>query len=318
MSEETSKKYEDKLKNNKHHEGLAGKVFWGLLLILIGVLLLINNFGFIDIDWLNLFKLWPLFIIFAGLSALSFKNIIWNIVSVIFAIATVGLIGLIAIRGFDLVDTKNSDSNKIDTAIVKIESNEIKSAFIRIDSGVSDMRINTANQSNIVDATLDSDFATLSHKSEKDGTIQRVGLFMETGDNWLESLDNSWDVKVTRSMPISLDLNTGASKVDIDFSQAIVDSINIDMGASELVLTLSDNQIMAKVNINSGVSSIKIRVPKDSGVRLDIDDGLTSKKLLDLSKTEDGIYQSVDYQESGNKIEITAKIGVSSFAFERY
>lgn len=317
MSEETKSTAQEKTKVDTSHEGLAGKVFWGLLLILAGGLLLLGNFGLVNVDWSNVWKLWPLFIVFAGLSVLSFKHIIWRIISVIFALLTIAFIAWVAIGGFDKINFSNNNSKEY-TANVEVESEDIKSAVISINSGASNMNIYSANQDSVVEATLDSDFANLSNESEKVGTVQKIDLSMESSGIWFGSFKNDWDVKVTRDLPISFDLDTGASDVNIDFSEALVDLIDIDMGVSDLDLILGNRQKLTEVEISSGVSSIKVKIPESSGVKLNIDEGLTTKKLADLSKVDEGIYQSADYEKAQNKVEIIAKVGVSSFTIEKY
>jgi len=43
-------------------------IFWGLLFIVFGLLVLINNFTNIFMDWGTIWKLWPLVIVLLGLS----------------------------------------------------------------------------------------------------------------------------------------------------------------------------------------------------------------------------------------------------------
>jgi len=44
------------------------KLFWGLLFVIIGLVFLLNNFGFLPWSaWATLLKFWPLLIVFSGL-----------------------------------------------------------------------------------------------------------------------------------------------------------------------------------------------------------------------------------------------------------
>ncbi|MCW9097382.1 MAG: DUF5668 domain-containing protein, partial [Ignavibacteriaceae bacterium] len=43
-------------------------IFWGLLFIVFGLLVLINNFTTIFMDWGAIWKLWPLVIVLLGIS----------------------------------------------------------------------------------------------------------------------------------------------------------------------------------------------------------------------------------------------------------
>ena len=89
-------------------------------------------------------------------------------------------------------------------------------------------------------------------------------------------------------------------------------------GASSMTLTLGDKEALQKVLLDSGASSMTVRVPRDSGVKLIYDGGLSSKNIADLDEVSEGVYQSPDYDDAKNAIEIKADVGLSSFTLERY
>ena len=301
---------------HKHHEyNWASKVFWGLLLILIGGLALAGNFGLVTIEWSSLWRLWPLFIVAAGLSILSFKNIIWKIISVILSVAAVAVIAWILLGGFKQIGV-GTPQNYSET--IQVASSEVKSAEISLDAGASEIKISTADQLVAATASLTSNFATLEQNSNTSGSIQKINFSMKSGDIWFGSFKNQWDIKLNRNLPISFNVNAGACDADIDLSLAKLNAVDIDMGASSLVLKLGEIQSITNVNIASGASSITIRVPNNSGVKLYIDDGLNSKELADLKLSGNKTYESNNYNSASKKIDITAKIGVSSFTIERY
>ena len=49
-------------------------VFWAFVLIAIGILFILNNFGIFDFGWRALWSLWPLILIFWGISILPIKD----------------------------------------------------------------------------------------------------------------------------------------------------------------------------------------------------------------------------------------------------
>jgi len=76
-----------------------GRIFWGLLLVLVGGMLIADNFGLVNVNWSDLWRLWPLCVIAAGLSVLSVRGTIWKIFMILFALATLGAIGYVAMSG---------------------------------------------------------------------------------------------------------------------------------------------------------------------------------------------------------------------------
>ncbi len=321
MSEENIQTESQKDESKKHpryeknDNNIAIKVFWGLLLILIGGIALAGNFNLVKVQWGVLWRLWPLFIVVAGLSILAFKHVIWQIISIILSVATVAAIAWILLGGasqFGVGAMQKSNET------VQVTSVDVKSLLVAVDAGASQIKISTSDQKEAVIAELNSNYSKLKQSSAIEGAVQKVNLSMIPSNGWLVDMKNEWDVKMSRALPINLTLNAGACDADIDMSEAELSTVDIDSGASSLLLSLGDNQDLANVKIDSGASSITIRIPKDSGVMLGFDDGLNSKELADLKHVDNKTYKSDNYDIATKKVNIIAKIGVSSFKIERY
>ena len=117
---------EDKQKENNnyscnyYHDSFNGKLFWGLFFIVAGVLFLLQNFNLVTIKFDSLWKLWPLIIVLAGFSILSFKNIVWKIISAILIILAFLFVSYVAIYGTKLPCSKFiTSSNCINIKITK-------------------------------------------------------------------------------------------------------------------------------------------------------------------------------------------------------
>jgi len=297
-----------------HDHWIVGKIFWGLLLMLIGGLVLAGNFGFINVNWTNLWKLWPLFIIAAGLSVLSLRHIIWRIFLIILAILTLGIVVWTLVSDFSYPNsTQNHESS------VQITSSNVKRAEINIKAGAGSINITSANQSEVAKANLGSSFTDLTEQSSVIGDRQIIDFSMDTKSNWWTShIKNVLDVSVIRDLPLTLNVEAGATQTNIDMSQAQLSAMNLKIGASSLIIRLGDKQDVTTVNIESGISSITIQIPTVSGVRLKIDGGLSSNHLANLIEVGEKTFESPDYNMSTKKINIVSKIGLSTFTVERY
>ncbi len=81
-----------------------------------------------------------------------------------------------------------------------------------------------------------------------------------------------WDVR----------LETGVSSLDADLSEVEVKSLVLETGVSSSTIRLGDapdGPEEGRVNVESGVASVKILVPKDSQVRVESDSGLTTHQI---------------------------------------
>lgn len=316
MKDQSEKPVETVAEKNqeKHNNWIVGKIFWGLLLMLIGGLVLAGNFGFININWTNLWKLWPLFIIAAGLSVLSLRHVIWRIFLIISAILTLGIVAWTLVSDFSYPNlTQNYESS------VKIASSNIKRAEINVKAGAGSINITSASQIEVAKANLESSFIDLSEQSSAIGDRQVIDFSMDTKSNWWTShIKNVLGISLTRDLPVTLNVEAGATQTNIDMSQAELTTMNLKIGASSLVIRLGDKQNVVAVDIESGVSSITIQVPTTSGIQLKIDGGLSSNHLDNLIEVGEKTFESPDYNISTKKVNIVSKIGLSSFTIERY
>jgi len=95
------------MENNKFNSTVSksgnwgiGRIFWGLLLVMVGGMLIAENFGYINVNWVDLWRLWPLLVIAAGLSILSVKSIVWKIFTVVLAVVTLSAIAFVALSTY--------------------------------------------------------------------------------------------------------------------------------------------------------------------------------------------------------------------------
>lgn len=292
----------------------VGRIFWGLLLVLVGGLLLADNFGLVAISWNGLWKLWPLLIVMAGLSILSVRNWVWRILSVLLVVVTLVAIAYVAVGG--AADANNSS---VQETTVRQVAGEIDEANISIKAGASVLRVGTSDQDAIADVRFESNGARLNEKSSRSGTTQVIEFSMDDVDRWwFANMRNNWDIDLTRNIPLRLDIDAGASDTIVDMSLARLRSARIDAGASSIDVKIGSMEDVVDVEIDSGASSVVVRIPQNSGVQLELDGGLTSKNLADLNDLGNDTYESPSYAQAAKKVVIKANVGVASFTIERY
>lgn len=293
----------------------VGRWFWGLLLVIVGGLILANNLGWLSVNWDNLWRLWPLVIVVAGLSVLSVRNKMWRIITFLLMILSLVAVVFIAVADFpgsQTVNTYSTTSQKL--------SSDITQADITLKAGAGTININSADQDPIVKAKLNSDSSTLNETSTRSDTTQNIVLSMDSIRHMMffGGTNNTLDVSLTRNIPLILHMDIGAARTIADLSDVKLQGISVKSGATELNLTLGNKSNRTSVDIQSGVSSTIVRIPKDSGVNLTLHGSLSSNHLSDLVSTGGETFQSPGYESASNKIDIVASIGVASFTIERY
>ncbi len=109
----------------------------------------------------------------------------------------------------------------------------------------------------------------------------------------------------------SLSLSSGAASTNIDLSNSNIADLDLSTGAASINLDLTGsrkNDLMA--DIKGGVGSLKVRVPKDTGVQFRAS-GLGSISAPGFTRTN-GNYRNDSWDNSGHKIEINIAGGVGS------
>lgn len=294
----------------------TGSLLWGGLLMLVGLLFLLSNLGVISLAWSDIWRLWPIIIIVAGLSILRLQG---NSAAIVYSLAAVLIIGL---TWLTLTGNLTSDQSAVvsDEFTVNKSGGKVESAAIGIETGASDLNISSHQDDQLVRGTIESRLSDLKYDSKIENNTQVVRLSQQR--NWgLFSGGplNRFDISLSEQLPTDLTIDAGASSIDADLSAVLLKSVLIDSGASSIKLRIGAKLDRTDVRIDTGVSSVTIYVPEASGVKLNIDSGLSSRQLPDgFDETSEDTYQSPGYDQASHKITIDVDMGVSSFKLLTY
>jgi hypothetical protein len=96
-----------------------------------------------------------------------------------------------------------------------------------------------------------------------------------------------------------------------------VRNLDVETGASDIEVILSEELDFSKISLKSGVSSIKIVAPESLGVKLILNSGLSSKDIDDFEKVGENVYESRNFYDSSKTVEIKMDLGVSSLEIKR-
>lgn len=290
-------------------------LFWGLLLVVLGGMFLLNNFGVLQVTWTELWRLWPLLVIAAGFSLLATRHWLWKLVSALFVILALVAVVVVGTGQYapDVSETRQHEQS------VTLDD-EAKLAEVELDAGASTLDITSADTDDVVHAVVTGRAFSLEKNERTVGTTQYVRVSSERDHGWwmMGSGKNDWKVTLGERVPMKLRIDAGASHTVADLSGLNLTSLRLDAGASSTELKLGNKATSVKVDIDSGASSLNIKVPQGSGVSLKFEGGLSSKDVADLKETAEGEYRSDDYDTASNKIDIVVDAGLSSLKIERY
>lgn len=312
----TSAKKVDATPEPQRYKGWdMSRIFWGLLLVLVGVLVLLGNLGVVTVRYENLWQLWPLLIVGWGVSLLNIKGTWWGVVS---ALLMVGMLGLLTWAAIGSEPFRQAEITNQTQRVAKVGDN-IERLDVSVEAGAGDIAIGPHESDNPVEAILRSGATSLDVDSQADGNVQKVDVSMEGARMWWTgSFRNELDVSVSKKLPLDLRVKSGATNLDADLSKVLLENFDIDLGASSGVVTIGSLRDIVDVKVRAGASSLTLRLPKDSGVSVQLDKGLSTKDLDGLQDKGNDRYETEGYSTATKKISIRGNIGATTFRLERY
>lgn len=303
---------EEKTKRERRRSsGGIGSFLLGIVIVVVGFGLLAENFGFVStIDLGSLFQFWPIFIIIAGLSLLSRGMWIGKFVSVILAFALVAAIALF----FIIPEPAGAPTETPFSFPIAEQAKRLK---MNIDTGASSTVIRSSSVPGVA-GLLRSNVTRLEAKERVLEGEQMVDLTTQGKVRGFRGrFVNELTVELPHGIPVDLDIDSGASKLDLDLANIMAENIAIDTGASQAKLTLGSASQNAEVRISAGASSITVNVPRGSGVKLVVDAGLSGKLFSGFMQVDDQAYQTEQYAVASSTIEVRIDAGVSNIVVNR-
>jgi hypothetical protein len=314
------------------------RLIWGILLLFIGGVLLLENFGVIDFYWRTVWHFWPIFLIIAGVNILFNRNNsqTGNIISI--AVLVISL-SFLFVKGQEKpanswfgkhfnkdIDINIDDDDDKDTAFNRlnlfepyIAADSAKKTVLNISGGGISFKLD-GETSELINADIKKRHGNFSLKKLVTDSATILTLNMDDRRNKWKFSDsgNDVDFKLNKAANWDILMKLGAGEADLDFTGYKVRTFRFDGGAAALDIKMGDLLPIADVIVKSGVADVKIKVPTNAGCRIKTKTGLSAKDFEGFEKLSDGVYETSNYKTSTKKIFINLDGGLSNFEVERY
>lgn len=284
----------------------AGNLFMGLVFIMIGIGWILLKLGYADHRaFIGIFVTWPLALVVIGISVIFRNRFLSSLLWILFILGTVG---------YGYVVDNNDSYFEVSYSDYQIEQN-YSSGKISIDTGAGNIVIDSTDEKLITAEYPDfinEKFDVEKGKVEFKYVDKTRGLF-----NFIERTDEKFNYKLNNDLNWDIDINCGAISGDLDLRDLYINNLEIDCGASDLILYLSQKSDLSTIDIDNGASDIIVYVPSNVGVILNYDGAIKDMEFGDVSwvrKNDD--YYSPDYEKKTKKTIILVDSGIGNIEFK--
>lgn len=255
-------------------------VFWGAILILVGALLLLDNLNILPFSVWGL--LWPLMLIAAG---------VWVLLGV------------------------SRGGREMQAQQVSIPLEGEPAARVKLSHGAGELRVSGgATPGYLLSGTFNGG---VEYRSTREADRQIVKLksprlFVAPWDLFGRNA-RLWSVELNGDIPLSLEIESGASSSRIDLSGVRLTDLELEVGASSADVSLPVGAGHTRVKIEAGAASVTLRLPQQAEARIRYEGGLSSLNVDRARFAQSGnSYQTAGFDAATDRLDIDIESGVGS------
>lgn len=199
-----------------------------------------------------------------------------------------------------------------------VELGEAGPVRVEINFGAGNLEV-TGGAEELLEADFTYNVDELKPEVEfSDGTLvvqqpENEGLPAWQG---IAGFQNEWDLRLNSEAPMDLKIDMGAGTSDLQLAELNLTGLVISLGATDSTIDLSGNWVSdLKASIDAGATDITVRLPKDIGVRIQVESGPHTIDATGLTKSGD-VYTNDAYGVSEVTLEINLEVGVGRVILE--
>jgi len=313
------------------------RVMWGIILLFVGIVLLLENFNVIEFYWRNVWSFWPVFLIISGVNILFNRNKSQIGNSICLGVLVL-MLCIVFYKGqqppsnkfwigdkftkdldIDIDDEKEGTADKLSFSQPLLPADSAKKTVLNISGGGTSFKLSGESDS-LIQADVERRSGNFILQRESSDSVTTLTFKMKNKQKkWsLGDGGNDVDLRLNKKPEWNIAMNMGAGEVNLDLEEYKLRSFRFDGGAASIDLKVGSLLPIADVTVKTGVAEVKINIPEASGCRIKTKTGLSAKDFPGFIKIDNGNYETANYKTSTKKIFINLDGGLSSFEVNRY
>jgi len=290
-----------------------------LILLAIGFILLFNNLGYISWDiWTVLWRFWPVILILLGLEILVSQT------GSSLAYALVALVGLVAIAGVIALAWMGVGAQPWEGAVTIEEVSRplgtIREAQVEVNFSGGDLSIGSySGDDKLMTGRLGGPVgsrAVQRYREENGRAILELDSPpLRRWVFWPLTRDRRawrWELSLTTRVPLTLRVNAGAGRTELDLRDLEVRELDFNGGVGETIIrSPRSGQTIARVD--GGVGAITIEIPSTMPARIQVDKGLGQLNVAGrFERRGDDTYETPGFSRAESYLDLEVDLGVGS------
>ena len=281
-----------------------------ILIMALGVLLLLQTTQVLPWDlWSRLWRFWPVVLIAIGVNVFIGRRVPWLALLVVVVLLAASVGGAFALTGSYQVRNGWAPHHlaDLDEPLGGVTSTEVDIGF-----GAGELRVTAlpASSSNLVEGGFEGRGA----KPRLDRTGNSADLNIDMEEPVFRHLaDTKWEIRLSQVPELSLELDGGAARIELDLRELRVTNLDLGMGAAELIVTMPARAGHVEVEISGGAADIDIVVPDGVAARITGDSGFSGLEIDGRRFPRSGaVYESADFASAQNRVDVALHVGAAS------
>jgi hypothetical protein len=297
------------MNERSHRRSIIGP----LLLIGIGVLFLLNNLGMLSWSvWDVIFRLWPVFLIAAGLDLVIGRSSVWGSLLAIIVVVGVVALGISYAQGPSpaAAGTRESLSYPIRDA---------KRAEVRLSPAVGVVHL--ASSGSTTELLTGSTWVGGGMRVAKDFSAQGenslLNIHAEGAGVFFPTLgppgQPTWDLHLTPALPVDLTIDMGAGQSVVDLTGTKVYNLRVSQGVGQTVVYLPRNGVV-RASLSTAIGETIVVIPPGVAARIHAGTAIVARNIPSSFVRDGDNYTSPGYAGATDKVDLELDLAIGSLS----
>jgi len=289
----------------------------GLVVLLIGVMFLLANMGYLDMSvWALVGRFWPALLVIGGVMLLLGVGFRWFLVVLLAALIVLGTIGGPIVYGWATGPLTNAvyvpDPDRTDVTELRVEMHldvpmmrvlPPTSTLYRVQVGYR-----SASEPQVsLDVRDGTGFLTVRQ-------ALRPQTYVLSGAGTRQNVEFGF----RNDLPVELWVKTGVTSTNLDLRAYDLRRMDFDTGVGNVVMRLGAPTGTVPVNVTSGVGNVELYVPRNTAVRVTADAGVGARDIGQIGNRSGDTWTDDSFGGATDRLDIRVSAGVGRVSVKRY